>query len=371
MPVYLLLYLVSGQVFARDDGTCNAWLAPSQMGAIQDDELSEISGLVVSRANPDVLWLHNDRGGKSTIYAVWPDGSSLASYGVLGATNEDWEDIALGPCAVPAQSPCSCLYIADIGDNDLSRDLQVIYRITEPAPQVGGSQGQTDLAQEIWFSYPDGPHDAEALLVHPETGETLVVTKEQDGTAVVFGFPDAPPQQNDSANPYTLDELLWLDLAEWDLLTAKVTAADLSPSAQRLVLRTDSDLVLMTVPDGGGLLDAMLGDPLLLPVPESGDGEALGFSVDGRSIYLVGEGEQSTLWQVDCASFVSDGEDPWDPLVDCDDQGTSCGCGAAKDPESSSILGLVPLVLLLGRRRRGGRPALGVPTREPACSTGF
>ena len=42
-----------------------------------------------------------------------------------------------------------------------------------PEPQGGGS----DRPKTAVLTYDDGPHDAEALLVHPRTGQTLVVTK--------------------------------------------------------------------------------------------------------------------------------------------------------------------------------------------------
>src|SRR2546429_179177 len=41
-------------------------------------------------------------------------------------------------------------------------------------------------AAELTFVYPDGPHDAEALLVDPVSGEIFIVTKALGGTAQVF-----------------------------------------------------------------------------------------------------------------------------------------------------------------------------------------
>jgi MYXO-CTERM domain-containing protein len=52
---------------------------------------------------------------------------------------------------------------------------------------------------------------------------------------------------------------------------------------------------------------------------------------------------------VDCASFASDGEDGWDPLVDCAD---GCSCAGASPRSGRPLLGLLALLALgFGRRQ--------------------
>jgi hypothetical protein len=88
------------------------------LGTITDRRLSEISGITASRRADDVWWIHNDSGDVPRIFAINSTGKVLGEYRVVGAVNEDWEDIASGPAA--DLSPA--LYIADIGDNYLKRD---------------------------------------------------------------------------------------------------------------------------------------------------------------------------------------------------------------------------------------------------------
>ena len=77
---------------------------------------------------------------------------------MTGAQVENWEDIAVGPCPQG-----TCLYIADIGDNKATTETITVYRAPEPAP--GDTRPSTPSAHAI---YPDGPQDAEALVVLPK-----------------------------------------------------------------------------------------------------------------------------------------------------------------------------------------------------------
>lgn len=143
-------------------------------GRVQDRALSELSGLVQSRANPGLLWSHEDSGAGPQLWALAPDGRVLGGVTVTGAQAVDWEDIATGP------SPSGggdVLYVADIGDNRAQRDSVTVYRIPEPSPGAGASAP----AEQMVLRYPDGPRDAETLLVDPRRGTLVIVSKEIAG----------------------------------------------------------------------------------------------------------------------------------------------------------------------------------------------
>src|SRR5207247_1030146 len=105
-------------------------------------------------------------------------GVLLAEFDLGGATNVDWEDIAVGPC-----SSGTCVFLGDTGDNDMNRTQYAVYRVAEPDPAAGAKQMVPST--RLPFVYPDGPHNAEALLVHPTTGDVYVVTKVGGFTAQV------------------------------------------------------------------------------------------------------------------------------------------------------------------------------------------
>ncbi len=98
--------------------------------------------------------------------------------------------IAVGPC--PAGS---CLYVADIGDNDASRKRITIYRVPEPS----GAETSVAVKDVFHATYPDGAHDAETLLVTP-AGDLFIVTKGDTGAVALYRFPQrAAPGRDPSA----------------------------------------------------------------------------------------------------------------------------------------------------------------------------
>ncbi|HEY0134604.1 MAG TPA: hypothetical protein VGB85_11000, partial [Nannocystis sp.] len=163
-------------------GTCPDCGEPARRGVLARAELDEVSGIVASSRLPDVLYVHNDAGDSSRFFAISPAGADLGVFAVKGAQNVDWEDMGRGPC--PAGS---CLYIGDIGDNDRDRLAYALYRIVEPTT-ISPGEHSVD-ADRLVFTYPDGAHDAETLLVHPVTGEVTIVTKVDSGTAQIFVLP--------------------------------------------------------------------------------------------------------------------------------------------------------------------------------------
>ena len=66
----------------------------------------------------------------------------------------------------------SCIYVGDVGDNAAKRKRITVYRIAEPT-DAAGSATVTDV---FHATYPDGAHDAEALLLAPD-GRLHVVTE--------------------------------------------------------------------------------------------------------------------------------------------------------------------------------------------------
>ena len=90
---------------------------------------------------------------------------------LTGANVEDWEAIAVGPCGTD-----SCIYVADIGDNRAGRSRVTLYRLPEPE----AASGTAAVADVFHATYPDGSHDAEALLIGGD-GRVHIVTKGETG----------------------------------------------------------------------------------------------------------------------------------------------------------------------------------------------
>ena len=155
----LLLVLVAGAAL------------PEVIARLGDKRVKESSGVAASRANPRIYWTHNDSGDGPYLYAFDLHGASHGRWLVPHARASDWEDIAAGPGPTPGRS---YLYIGDTGG---SRGEITVYRVEEPRIAACRRDCQTPPATAIRLRYPDGPHDAEALLVHPKTGDLYIVTK--------------------------------------------------------------------------------------------------------------------------------------------------------------------------------------------------
>ncbi len=158
------------------------------VGRISSVEITESSGLIASKCLENVFWTHNDSGGGAFIFAISAKGEKLATFRVEGAKNIDWEDIA---AYKNAAGECF-LYIGDIGDNDRKRNDLALYLIKEPRFSASGaaSNKKNPIAisdyKFIEFSYPDSRHDAETLLVDPDTADIYILTKELSAPAGVY-----------------------------------------------------------------------------------------------------------------------------------------------------------------------------------------
>ena len=248
---------------------------PELVGQVADLEVDESSGLAASRRNPGLLWTHNDSGDEPRVYCLTAQGASCGTWTVAGADAFDWEDMAAGP-GPAADEPY--LYLGDIGDNRANRPNVVVYRVREPAARPGGGSGaaSTSAAEALPLRFADGPHDAEALMVHPTTGDIYVVTKALTGGGVY----KAP------AGTSVLIRVAGIDLG----LGEAVTAGDISPDGRRVALGTYRRGYELSLPAGAGVFDAVWTQP---PVPvELGvrvQGETIAYRLDGDGLFTTSE----------------------------------------------------------------------------------
>jgi hypothetical protein len=331
---------------AATDGVCRAWEAPAPAASVDDDKVNQVSGIVASHRYPGLIWAEEDAGSDPELIAIDSDGTKLNRVTVTGAENEDWEDITLGPCPTDTTDACGCLYLGDLGSNDGTRAEGVVWVVPEPSPL----DNQTAPATALRFAWPDGPHDAEALFVHPVTGVITVITKETTGPARLYRFPGTA--LTPSADTVELLALGTLDLEAAGSTGGRVTGGAISPLGDRLVLRTSADALLFSL----GAADvgaALQGDAERVVVHESAAGEAITFTPDGERLLLVDEGPSPTVWQVACADFEATGTVDPDPLGACDAATDPPGCacdGSAPARGGGFLAGFIATIVL--RRRR-------------------
>lgn len=227
-------------------------------------------------------------------------GALKGTFRLGGVTATDWEDIATGPCA-PGSAQPTCLFVGDIGDNGLVRQLPdagggyVIHRVPEPVlPADGGAVTLGDGGFVSFpFRYPDGPHNAETLLVNPVTGRVYVVTKEAAGlNSSVYRLPS-------TAVPGTRAVLEYVtELGAPGRGHSQATGGDISICGDRFLLRSYDTLFEFRAPAGSTDPEAFFSvNPVIVPVGSEVQGEAVGYRADGEGYTTVSEcaGDCSTL----------------------------------------------------------------------------
>ena len=240
-------------------------------GTVQTAEAPELSGLVLSRSQPGVLWAHNDSGDRARVFALRTNGSVLADLDVPGAEAVDWEDIAIRGKE---------LYAGDLGDNNRERASVDVYRFAEPQVPATGS---TSPATRLTLRYPDGAHDAETLLVDPRSGDIVIVTKDFSGRSGIYVSHNAST---------TLRLAGHLNLGPGGL----ATGGDVSADGRVVAIRTYGNVYAWRRPSATSLAAALRRKPCVSPTPlREGQGESLALTRAGGAFYTVPEGVNATI----------------------------------------------------------------------------
>lgn len=246
--------------------------------------LREGSGIAASRSHPGVLWAHNDSATPALV-ALDEQGAVTGQVRVTGAKVDDWEDLAVGPCARG-----SCLFIGDIGDNNGTRGQVTVYRVSEPAP----SAQATDQVEVFRAKYPDGPHDAESLLV-TAAAEIYIVTKGNPGDVALYRFPRALT----SGTTMQL-ERVGAPAAAVKKPSDRPTAAAISPDGRWVAVRTSDYVSFFPANDflAGRWKEAYRADVRGL---REAQGEGITFG-RGGTVFLLGEGTSrgGTFAKMEC-----------------------------------------------------------------------
>lgn len=217
-----------------------------------------------------------DSGNPNYLYAIDATGLTKKIFTVSGATNVDWEDIGI--------DSDGNIWIADTGDNSLSRGSYVVYKVAEPDP-YGVSSTVTAIGYR--FVYPDGNHDSEAMFVWQ--GIPYVIKKIASDSAV-YAF----PYMNESQ----VAQLSYAGAFSGGLM---ITGADISVDGRRLALINNQDyhwIIERAV--GSGYISDFFTAPSrrwrIYFMDQTG--EAIGFTVDGGGYSFVVASEEGGFWKI-------------------------------------------------------------------------
>jgi hypothetical protein len=244
---------------------------------ITDPRLPELSGLAGAGESMVAM---NDGGDRAQVFVL--DAACAVGDVRSGEVDPyDPEDLALGADGT--------LWVADTGDNAQTRETVALIGL-----HTDGSSTLTRL------TYPDGPHDAEALLLAPD-GTPYLVTKEVLGASAVYR-PDGPLADGATVG---MTKVLQLGLT----LTGTpggpvgragqlmVTGGAVSADGQLIALRTYTDAYVWPL-SGSDVAGALAGESVRVALPESPQGEAIAFAANNRDLLVAGEGLPSPVVQV-------------------------------------------------------------------------
>ena len=226
--------------------------------AFTDRGITESSGLVDTG---EAVYTVNDSGSGPVLYAVDPGSGDTT--GRTMYTPDEVEDVeALAP------GRAGTVWVADVGDNQRSRDAVSLYR---------ARPGATKAAPRLDLVYPDGPRDAEALLSHPRTGRLFVVSKTVFGGTVYAVPAGARPGGT-------------VTMRRFAQVPGLITDGAFLPDGRHVVLRSYATATVFSFPgfEARGTFD----------LPEQRQGEGVSVSPGGR-VLLSSEGVGAEVVQVD------------------------------------------------------------------------
>jgi len=278
----LAAFLLGGCGSGSDEN--NGADAPREF-TINQEALTESSGLGTSGRAADLYWSHNDSGGPTDLYAFDGQGAARGVLHLQPALNLDWEDMA-----AYTENGAPRLLVADVGDNSAIRPSVRLYTVDEPALD-GSAATQTRAPQQtIFIRYPDGARDCESVAVDPLEGMIYLLSK-RDAVPRLYRVPLHPTLPLITAE--ALGEINIPRAAEGDPSpdqTNWVTSMEFDAELRRAAVVTLTHAYVYTRADGETWAEALQHAPRAYQLPAFSQIEAIAFSADGHALLITSEG---------------------------------------------------------------------------------
>jgi hypothetical protein len=244
---------------------------------VRDDRLTELSGLAATGSGYVVVNDGSDLAGHRKIFYLNAKCAVVRTFS-YPSRPRDTEDLGIARDGT--------LWVADIGDNDAERSTVGLWRLAPGAK-----------APVLYrLSYPDGAHDAEALLLAP-SGKPIIVTKSvAAGGVYVPAGPltagrttplrregDVALPMTTTSNPFSFAGRL------------VITGGAVSPDGRFAVLRTYADAFEFDVSGGDVVAAVTTGRARPVAMPDEPQGESVAYTADGTALLTVSEGSDPVI----------------------------------------------------------------------------
>jgi hypothetical protein len=259
---------------------------------IEDPAILEASGLAVSCADPNFLWVVNDSGAKPDIHLITTDGKSRGKLRVSDAANQDWEDLASFKL-----DGKNYLLVADTGDNAAARETCKLLIIREPSlpAERKNLEATANVAWQIEFQYEDGPRDCESVAVDTAAEKIILISK-RTKPPEVYELPLRPTKKD---KPLTAKKIC---KAEVKSPVGKAIpfgdqpcGLDISSDQSLAAIVTYYGIFIFPKKPTESWADAFSNKPITLKPHNLPQAESVAFSKDGKSIFTITEGKSSPI----------------------------------------------------------------------------
>lgn len=143
---------------------------------------------------------------------------------------------------------------------------------------------ETGVAEAIRFDYPDMRHDAEAMLVHPQTGDIYVLSKSLGSASGVYKL----PKNYDLNKTNRLEKVA--DFTVPAFPNGLLTGGGISSDGKRIVVCDYFNAYEIALPEKAKSFDEIWSQkPSIVELGERAQGEAVCYSADGNSIFATSE----------------------------------------------------------------------------------
>ena len=286
IPIVVILFFAAFAEHRHDAQQLNI------TGRLRIKEMDEISGIAVSGIRKDIYYIHNDSGDTSRFFAITPDGTIKNVIYFNGDPSQplgavDCEDIAVG---IGPDKNKSYVYLGDIGDNGAVRKYITIYRFEEKQNWAKDSLIKNAQVVPVHYKYPDGPKDAESLMIDPVEKLIYIVSKRSDSVTVY-----TTPLNFKANDTLVLSKKCKLYFNgfrpfKW------ITAGDISRDGQQILLKSYEKVYYWKRSNNEPVWKTLLKTPTELPYKPEKQGEAIGFTLDGKGYYTTSEGAFAPIY---------------------------------------------------------------------------
>ena len=235
-----------------------------RIGKMDKKEVKESSGFEL--AEDGNLWTHADGGNAPVLYKVKPTGELLQTLDIPHTTNQDWEDLT--------KDGEGYIYIGDFGNNENRRRNLRIFRVKESDPAQVDTITFTYADQKAFPpSKADWNFDCEAFFYFKENLYLFSKNRGTTGLVKMYKIPAKPGAYQ-------------AQVADSLPIASRITAADISPDGQTMVLLGYGNLYVFDNQSQDQFFDS---EKYCIPIGKSGQAEALVF-LNNRDFVFSNEG---------------------------------------------------------------------------------